>query len=370
MTTLLRGESASISVKFRTGVVFAESPDWSLYDPNDEVINLGAAIQDGTKWKADISIPLDLPIPDNSVTLLLEFVGYDGNGKEHFVGKEITVIDLKSDEDTYGILWYPKNNSITESMLLPKRPTSIDITLQEGDTLSSADPVVLATTTIDSPTEILASERGFLYSVTLDGISLKRIGSGNHPLQLVVQANYASGNPDVIIKPVYGISPLISSKINQLRRYLDKGQFTDIDPNLQWSDEELIHWLMEGMQYVNAAEPEVTYWTLESSIRPLDSPIFMAAAWCALNARYLAEGFSKFNFSSGAVNLDWDRTGIIETKMNELKNTLDNMLPKAKRAAIAVAGTGGPTRNIGTIGISLGPMTNYPLRGSGIYRRG
>lgn len=374
MTTVLKGESASVSVRFRTGIIFPEAPEWTLFDWDDKPLQVGTATQSGDGWVAEFTIPSNLPVPDGVQSVQLEFRVTDNKGRDHTLTQEIQIVDAFDDARPYGLLWWSGHTSLSDTIILDRQPTEIKVTLQDGGTAAGVNNIVLATQTITSPVPIANTERGLVFELNLTGLAMLKASSGTGgdiPYQLVIEAFYASGSPDVVIKPVYGMSPLIASHVNSLKRYLDKGQFTDIDPNLQWSDEEMVHFLFEGMAYVNAFPPEVTYWGVESSPRPLHAVIQMSAAWIALNARYIAEGFSKFNFSSGAVNLDWDRTGPIEMKMNELKGALDMMLDRTKKAVVATAGNGGgPSRSVGSLGISLGPMTNNGIRYGGYFRRG
>ena len=373
MTTVLKGESATVGVRFRQGIIFPEAPEWTLFDWDDKPLQQGTAVQSGDRWVAEFTIPTNLPVPEGVQSVQLEFRVTDTNGRDHTLTQEVQIVDVFDEARPYGLLWWHGHTTINDTVILDRQPSRITVSLQEGGTAAGVTPVVLASQTIDTPVPVANTERGLVFELALTGLSMKQASSAGRdiPYQLVIEATYPSGNPDVVIKPVYGMSPLLASQVNSLKRYLDKGQFTDIDPNLQWSDEEMVHFLFEGMAYVNAYPPEVTYWGIESAPRPLHAVIQMSAAWIALNARYIAEGFSKFNFTSGAVNLDWDRTPTLEMKMNELKAALDMMLDRTKKAVVATSGNGGgPTRAIGSLGVSVGPMLNVGIRYGGYFRRG
>ena len=367
MTTLLKGETARIPVRFKPSVVLPSAPSWVLYDWNDQPLQSGLATRlNSTTWQAEITIPSSLPVPDGAQAVQLEFEATDTANQDYTISKEITLVDSFDEHRPYGLLWWSSYTALQDTVLLPRPPVKLTVSLREGSGLGT----VLATSTTDKPQPSATTERGGVYPISLSGLTMKTAASGGfYPYQLIIEADYgvSGSNPDVIVKPVYGMTPIVATRVNSLKRYLDKGQFTDLDPNLQWADEELVHYLLEGMQYVNSAAPSATYWTVDNAPSSMDSMIGMAGAWIALNARYIAEGMSQFDYSGANVSLTFDRRDTFATKMQELKDTLDSGLPGAKRAAVAVAGTGnGPQRSIGSLGVNIGPMINTGIR----YGRG
>lgn len=364
--TLLRGETTVITVRFRSSIVLPSAPTWVLYDGDGHALLQGTATG-GPDWSAEVTIPSTMPVEDGSADCELEFSGQDVTGRRVVLVRELTVVDAYEESRTFGLIWRRGDTSLSDTILLPREASEIKASLIQG----SGDGETIASVVDSNPSPVATTSRGKLYQVEVPNLpTLETSTSGKwYPYQLVYDVAYPDGRREAESRPVYGLTPLGMSRLTSIKRYIDKGNYTDIDPNLTWSDEELLHFLVEGVQYINASPPEATYWTVDNIPSSLDSLVGMAAAWIALNARYLAETMSAFEYTSDAVNLTWDRRSGIEYKMNELKATLDNMLQPAKKAAIGVSGPGdGPRRAVGSLGLSLGPMTNFRLFGP--YRRG
>lgn len=130
--------------------------------------------------------------------------------------------------------------------------------------------------------------------------------------------------------------------------YLDKARLIEVDPTLQWRDEELAIALISGIDHINNHPTVYTFWTVEDIPTPIHSAVEKAAAFYALNTRYLAEGFNAFEFQGLSTSLSMDRRETITYKIEELKAYLDTNLTNMKSLAIATFGKGTPDQSVTT----------------------
>jgi len=115
------------------------------------------------------------------------------------------------------------------------------------------------------------------------------------------------------------------SLISSLRMYLDKVA-KDVDLYVGYRDSDLYFHLKHGLSYINMITP-ITEWTttnIKTSMNIVVGGWLAGAQWSALNAQYLAEGDSAFDYSGQPVTLTVDRTQYIESQIGRLKEWLDN----------------------------------------------
>tara|TARA_R100000656_G_scaffold104176_1_gene76113 strand:+ start:141967 stop:142845 length:879 start_codon:yes stop_codon:yes gene_type:complete len=116
-----------------------------------------------------------------------------------------------------------------------------------------------------------------------------------------------------------------------IRMLLDKAQ-KKIGHVQSYSDSDLYEYMMRGADYINATNP-ITGWTLTNwpGAFGMTNFLLMASAWYGLQAQYLGEAETAFNFSGQTVTLDIDRTSYYADAMSRFKDYLDNDLQKTKR---------------------------------------
>jgi hypothetical protein len=256
-------------------------------------------------------------------------------------------------------------DSLLDTVFYPSVPTSIEYSLREG----YGEGAVLYSGTMSNPAFSSVTSQGYAYSISLPITTpLVKQSGGMFPYQFHVKAYFSSGPADFLVKPVYVLTPLVGTHVNSLMRYLDKARIKELDPSLQYSPEEMVHFLIEGINYINSVGTPSMY-TLDAMPPTLYSLLVYAAAFAALNARYLAEGMNSFEFTGANTQLSFNRKEVLQTKMSELQSMLDTQLPNAKKAAIVSFGPGtapeaaiasGMTmrRKLGSIGLTVGPTTN------------
>ena len=371
MKTYLKGETSSALMKFPAGVALVGKPTWRIVDWQDDEILTGQAFPDASgMWGANFIIPKDLVIPNGEQDFTLEFSGSDAKGQRHVRSRILTVIDATDQWQDYGILLEAGSAALEDVAFFDTQPASMSIALREG---FGETPTIITALPMNAPTFDRLTSQGYAYKLSLP-LSSSVIASASgawFPHQFVIRAKFADSRPEsVVIKPVYILTPTVATSINSMRRYLDKARLDDIDKSLQWVDEELAHFLMEGTNYINSIG-EPTFWTVNKMPSNLYSHLVNAACFVALNARFIAEGMNSFEFQGANTQLTFNRRDVIQTKMDELRGILDQYLPAAKTNAIRAFGAGTPPpnalpktgmANIGTLHISLSPNTNFTRR--------
>ena len=406
--SLLKGETSQVQVRFPSNFTVAGTPAWVLYDWNgSELLDGAATVDNDGLWNAIVTIPKTIVLPGGEQDFAINFNAVSTSGKSLTVSKTVNVVDVSDSWRDYGLLYSTGRPSVCDTVFLNHQPIKITAFVREGyDNSIGAAPAY--PTVVDINTNVPGSNaadppplRGskiyldsdLVYtSLTRDGFAYKievpintanpivDQSAGFYPFQLVVYAEFDTNtglDPEEIIKPVHVVTPSIVTRLNSVKRFLDKARLIEIDQTLQWHNEELIHFLIEGMHYINGyGEP--TYWKLSKMPPQMYDPCSNAAAWKALNARFLAEGLNAFEMQGANVSLSFNRRDVIQTKMDELKGVLDQQLQYGKPAAIRTHGKGQPppgamtelgSNGLGVLGMEYGPTTN-PSRYINNYRPG
>lgn len=164
--------------------------------------------------------------------------------------------------------------------------------------------------------------------------------------------------PNIDIHALYVLNNKTILFLNTMKHTLDKARNYDINPSLRFTDAELFNFLINGLQRINGSPPQFTNFNFVTIPRIFYSTLVKAGELEALQAWRLAEGLAAFEFSGQSTQLSIDRTQHIELLISELSQYLDIEIERQKRLlARSVA-----NRNAGSVGISIGPKTNYPRR--------
>lgn len=362
-TTLTKGETRQFSVKFPSNLT--ETPSWTLFDEDDTLVFSGvASLGSDGRWNATITVPTTTRLNNGEETWTLEFEATTTANRQLARQIELTVHDNVDTWRAFGLSFRPNASSLDDIVVYPDQPSRISILLRDG---YDAGNMNIASTILTNPSPLSSTSNGYAYriSLPLSGVSLSTQSGGYYPYQFEVTAGFPTAPDDVNVKPVYLMTPSVITQVISLKRYLDKARLDEIDPNLQWGDEELVHFLMEGVQYINSVK-DLSFWTIANIPPPLYSPLLMSAAWHALNARFIAEGMVNFDFQGSNTQLSFNRRDAIQTKMDELRSVLDNNLIPTKTAAfrtygpgVAPPGINGATQKaIGSLGVAYTPNLN------------
>lgn len=358
MYALTKGETKNVQAKFPSNFMPVGGVSWSLLDPDGvELFDGIATLDNDGAWNAPITIPKNVTLSGGQADFQIDFTASNSAGRTRTLSKTLTVIDAYDQWQDIGIVHDVGERSIRDFVFFDDIPSALNVTLREG---YGKEPIILATKTLagDDLTYAAATSAGFAFDFELPipaGVITDLSGNGHYPYQLVVTGK-VRGRDEVVYRPVYITTPGIITRLTSVKRFLDKARLVEIDRTLQFTDEETLHFLIEGMQYVNSFQ-DATFWTLSAMPSSLYDVVNTAAAWKYLNARFLAEGLNSFEMQGANVQLTFSRRDVIQTKMDELKGVLDQNLPIAKAAAIRVAGKGvAPPDGIGSGGANIGLM--------------
>jgi len=373
--TLPVGQATTVTVKFRGNPVFSSAPTWELILPNGSVLLSGIAfVSPPYSWTVTLTVPSTYVTTTGSDVLVLEVFGPDANGVVRSTESEHTVLDAVDSFTPVGVLAVD-GQTIEDYILLDQYnypDTAFSVSISDYVDASIMAPVTPTLGSIvrvinktDVPDRFTDPEfKGYLYKFSVPGVSFPALT--RYAYQMAISVNSGGVAVASEVHPVYRINGRFISHINNLKMFLDKARLVEIDPTLQWQQDELAQALLEGAQYVNAFPIELTYWTVDDFPLPMTTYLWYAAAVYALNARYMAEGFTAFEFSGLSTSLTIDRRDTITYKIEELKGFLETNLERAKNVAIRTFGrgvipenTGVPrASNLGHLGLAVSPVNN------------
>lgn len=378
MDSLPIGVSTTVTFSFKGNPTFPVAPTYNVVRQDDTILLSGIATVSGSMsggWDANVSIPTTFLTATGGETVVVELIGVDSTGRTRSTEREFRLIDATDDWSPNGILTRPGYDFSDTIILDNANYLSADIGVEIYDMFDTA---VLTTVnpTIDDIKRVADRNtlpdrfstpkfNGYRYSLTIPAASV------TYPTltRAAYQVRYTVMAGTVIKKfeahPLYRLNSRWINALNSLRQFLDKARLYEIDKSLQWQDDELCQSLIEGMAYINSFPSTMTYYTVDDCPQSLTLPLWYAAAFHALNARYLAEGFTAFEFSGLTSNLTVDRRDTITYKIEELKDYLTTNLTKIKSAVIATVGAGTPAdattvtaRPLGVLGLTVGPHNN------------
>ena len=359
MTNVIRGQQATLQTMFMVDeqpMIFKDAPSWKILDFNNNVILDGYGIQNTLhpqEWFAVFTLPTDAPI-DIDLNYSIQWKA-DIEGNIYRNSESFTVLEEGEPFalDGSNIMLVNSNLHLTAMFSSPPINPKVEIFKVDGGNpiYESSEPAYFTT-------------RKFNNFYALDFNPQTKIPGINDNYQgaypFMINWNYESDTRpnNTEIQTLYVITPKVAYYIDALRRYMDKARNYDINPNLRWTEAELTHFLLIGLSRINAAPPSMTEWTIPSLPKSLEYFLLKCAEVEALNALYLAEGFSAFDFQGASTQLNVDRTQYIQYKIDEINSWLDGStgLKAAKDTTIRNSNSGG------ALSLSLTPSTNLQVR--------
>lgn len=358
---IVKGKQYTVSAKFSRGgapAVFIQPPKWTVYDSQDRELISGAAVPSGNVWEAVFAISNNYVVPNGSEELTLQFEGYDNRNNSYTKDVALQITDASESYKSAGVIYNLVSPGLMkDTILLPESVSSFifkvfnPIGVQVGSTY---------TVTGLSP---IRNSNGYSYTYDVPLLDIAK-NEFLDPYTIMIEYETSMGT-EVEIHPLYLMDIKTINIVNTLRQYLDKAQLVEIDPSLQWQPTEYIQSVLEGIKYINSSPPDITFWNTSSFPGGMDRFAFYAAAFFALNMRYLAEGMQAFDFSGLNTTLNFNRSEPLMTKISEIQGILEQ-LPTAKKSAIYTFGKGSPTdgsidrrrANIGTMGLTINLLSN------------
>jgi hypothetical protein len=372
---VVRGEAAQFDTYFYADgtanpLIVIGGVTYSVTTPNGLVVSSGVAIQDlvnAALWHVTFTIPASAPLtePDQRYNLC-----WRAKSSSETVSNNVSfqVTDQAVPDPIQPAIITFENTEFSPVLILPVNTISslslriLNMTNQPVITLpdllnpSGPDPAPITPT---------VSGANYIYSVPIDDpdqLSVMTL-SANGLTTYLSYFNYtdAEGNKLTEVQPIYLANALIMSAMNDVRQFCDMLRNNDSVIELRITDIKLIHFVFKGMERLNATSPYNFTFNFTSLGQNYQFYFWMVkcAQYELLSALYLAEGMTAFDFQGMTVQLNSDRTQYIQTLMSDLKNDIDNTLPKVKSQ---FARGGGSSGQIGTIGSVWGPASNWVFR--------
>jgi hypothetical protein len=338
--------------------VFSTAPQWDIVNDSNIIVLSGTAIissTDADGWDITFTVPTSYQSITDNDTLTLELFGADTNGKVRSTEAVFSLMDA-ADDFIDSVVIAMDNEDIEDSLILPYDnipESSISVTIQDLHGAYLAKNVTPTIANIlrvanmsDVPDRFTERDfKGFRYDIELPGITFPNLTRA--PYQMIYRIKSVSPKiRETQIRPLVRINSKFINFISRLRMYLDKARLTEIDPTIQWRDDELAVAVISGIDHINNHPTVYTFWTVEDIPTPIHSAVEKAAAFYALNTRYLAEGFNAFEFQGLSTSLTMDRREAISYKIEELKSYLDTNLTNMKSIAISTFGKGIPDSSV------------------------
>lgn len=359
---LLRGSTNSLPVYFKDTnglpIVLATPPQFIFSDFNNATIISGLCVQDNvdpSKWVATFTIPNQVTVTTNEETAYtLTFNASLPNNTTKQISKLFEVAEQNFLVINENIPIVTTADSIFTDMLqitYPFTVSSFKVSLR-----NDIDRIFKTFDEVQNPQVFSSNQYYNVYRYNSN-----QIISSIMQTQLVggvVQAVWeyvVNGNPFTKINPVYIVNAAGYAFINDLRMVLDKYKFVDLDPRLQWQDAELLHFVVKGVERLNASNPPTAYDLTKVPIAAKYA-VYQGALVEACKAWFLAEGQRTFEYQGQDISLNVDRTQYISKIQDDANAWLSENMRELKQS-LAVQNAMG-TRATATI--SLSPTSNFP----------
>jgi hypothetical protein len=194
----------------------------------------------------------------------------------------------------------------------------------------------------------------FIYDVSSPSNLEEMTVTGNAGLPYISEwvITPASRPQQTEIHFIFVITANVMQLMNQVRSILDKARNLDINPSLQFTETDLVTYLVQGVDRFNAVPPYFTSFSIHNVPLQIRSLIVKCAQYEAALAQYMAEGQAAFEFSGQTTQLTVNRTEYWQTLMQELNQHLQEQIPRAKDLMVK-------SSSAGVLSVSMGPSTNF-----------
>ena len=363
----VRGEvvDAEVFMVDANGVpaVGTEAPSWVIRAPDQTLVIGGFGTQDvsdASHWEASFSIPLSAPLALNGSKYQITWTmplqsGGSQRAVERFEvvpeGDPIRPVNQTDQLVSAGSLFkdslYLPTLPILGTMHFAIKDVNGTIIYEKGDIQSNA-PTRQFTDTY--AWDIVSNQRVETNTSNYGGFGFAPFfGEWNYKLP--------GEPPSTEFHAIYSVDMKMIMLMNSLQKLIDRAHLGDIHPDLAFTDIDLAHYIIRGIEYVNASPPNQTMFNAINLPPSFVDPVIKAAAVEAMSAQFLAEGMKAFNFQGLAVQLDVDRTNYISSMRDMMANQLDSQLRTQKRVWIRGGGFSGNAA--GAMSVSVGSFTNF-----------
>jgi len=355
----IAGQQAETEIFYN--VTLDSPPVYRITDFNGNLVLKGAGAQDivNTKrWTAQVLIPTNAPIGRPDQLYSIEWTGKVGASK--YVQTDSfsvnPIIDVYTQADQERILMAGKNLSDTLVLDDPSPVTNLMVKLYNP----ISDMPIFESGIIDAiPSRFDGHSQVFNYR-SPDPVDTMVAPTYNYKPYLIEWSWTQDGEDQSEFHYLYIVSNKVLLLLHNLRMKIDKAKTKQRNKALEWRDVDLLNYVDQGVQYLNASPPTMTGFSLNTAPAIFDTAIINCSAFAALCAQYLAEGQSTFDFSGQSVTLTIDRTQFIDAEINRLQSYMDSQLRATKKLWVMTSGGSSPGFiRTGALGINVGPSLNY-----------
>lgn len=196
------------------------------------------------------------------------------------------------------------------------------------------------------------------------------------PLMLIVEHTKRDAfTPTQYMFNTWVITPQVLVAAAMLEQYINKARLTNVIPELDYTQADLIAYLARGLNLFNSFPPQITAFTGTNMQGPILDGWLQCSAYYALGAQLQAEGAMAFDFSGQSVSLNVDRTPSIEAALSRVESAInDHVKPTKKLLARYGVNSGDGSQggkfmdgsgHLGALSLTNSPTTRLPGPRSG-----
>ena len=361
LVRVVQGQAVEATVAFRdaagTTIVGEGQPaSWTIRDYNNDLIASGAGTQetpgDSSVWTARFTIPSSAPISQTGerYQIYWEFPLERGtlSAIERF--EVIASGDPISESQSSDVLMI-EGKRLVDSLVVPSEVAEDTLRYQVQDLRGT---VLIEEVSIGGKSDRQVNGQHY-YDFVSDAEQEQLISgysNGLSPFMGVWEYCLPGETTSYEFHGIYVANLQAVAMIQKMRGILDRANLQDIHPFLTFTDLDLMHYLQRGFEYINSLPPSLTGWSPLNVPQQAHDLIINAGAMRALQAQYLAEGMSTFDFQGLGVQLSIDRTQYIQTMVDQIQQDLQDRVPRFKRLWIR-------SSSPGVLSISVTPLTNF-----------
>lgn len=194
-------------------------------------------------------------------------------------------------------------------------------------------------------------------------------------LVLVEHVRKGAFSPTQYSYKAWAITPQMLVGLNSLEQYINKARLSNVIPELEYTQSDLLEYLARGLNLFNSFPPTLTAFNGRNMQGIIFDGWLQCSAYYALSAQLQAEGAMAFDFSGQEVSLNVDRTPAIESALGRVESALnEHVKPMKKLLARAgvISGDGSQggrfidgSTQIGALSLSNSPVSRLPWSGRG-----
>ncbi len=330
------------------------------------VVAQTVAVQDGTDpstWRASFTLPTNAPVPtainqkyqiewimplaDGQKATAIERFDVIAPGDPVFASRKTDILAIAG-------------RDLSDRLFITDAPTAKPV----FRVLDLAGRII-ATGDVTGP---MAVDDGWGYTAYIPANRMRILDPfmGMCPYTTEWEWTPQGSTPATESHAIWLIDYYIMTHIHGLKALVDRGRLGRAHPDLNWSDADLMCYLVHGLNRINGAGNIITNWTLATVPNTALHLLYSAAADRALAAQMMAENYMTFDLQAGNVSLNTEQIMQgLDSVRNAIAEGLNDQITQYKKAYVgggypltgAPPGTGGmlvPNRVAATVAVRIG----------------